>query len=166
MSEARIKQLEARVKELEDAIGVCVPSLLRVLLKELPENAVLDREVTEKVLARVNAAMDYKKLISVVHRGMGSDLMASCGTVHGISGDDQVRLTYVDEQVTCNKCLELIAEEIVSVAPCGSCGNFVIYKTGNHHPWCLHCMYDQFDWSGGYSDITRKEAEEIVKRGY
>lgn len=43
----------------------------------------------------------------LVHAGMGSDLMALCGKMYGISGHDQVRLSYVDEQVTCVDCLRL-----------------------------------------------------------
>lgn len=39
-----------------------------------------------------------------VHSGMGSDLMALCGKVDGISGHDQVMLTYKDDQVTCEDC--------------------------------------------------------------
>lgn len=43
----------------------------------------------------------------LIHAGMGSDLMALCGKMYGISGHDQVRLSYVDEQVTCLDCLRL-----------------------------------------------------------
>lgn len=43
----------------------------------------------------------------LVHAGMGSDLMALCGTMFGCAGHDQVRLSYVDSQVTCVKCLQL-----------------------------------------------------------
>lgn len=43
----------------------------------------------------------------VVHAGMGSDLMALCGKMEGTRGIDQVRLTYVDEQITCVECLQI-----------------------------------------------------------
>lgn len=46
-----------RVKELEEAIGVMAPTSLRVLLQSLPPDADLDREVTWKVLKRLNDAM-------------------------------------------------------------------------------------------------------------
>lgn len=51
-----------RIVELEKAIGVCVPSIIRCYLKTEPGE--LDRDVAEKVLARVNAAMEYGKLFS------------------------------------------------------------------------------------------------------
>ncbi len=53
------QQLSDRVIELERAIGVCVPTCLRVLLKLLPEDATTDREITQKTLDRVNRAMRY-----------------------------------------------------------------------------------------------------------
>lgn len=43
----------------------------------------------------------------VVHAGKGSDLSALCGRMEGMRGLDQVRLTYVDEQITCVKCLQI-----------------------------------------------------------
>lgn len=46
--------------------------------------------------------------MKTIHRGMGSDLMALCGRMEGSAGMDQVRLSYVDEQVTCVKCLQKI----------------------------------------------------------
>ncbi len=43
-----------------------------------------------------------------VHAGMGSDLMALCGKVEGVvSGVDQVTLSYVSDQVTCQDCLRM-----------------------------------------------------------
>jgi hypothetical protein len=49
---------------------------------------------------------------NIVHRGMGSDLMALCGKIEGISGYDQVRLTYIDEQITCVNCLRIRINEL------------------------------------------------------
>lgn len=46
---------EARVRELEDAIGVTVPSILRCFIHMVDG---VDREIAEKTLARVNAAME------------------------------------------------------------------------------------------------------------
>ena len=48
----------------------------------------------------------------LVHRGMGSDLMALCGAMFGTSGHDQVRLSYVDGQVTCVACLRKRIDEL------------------------------------------------------
>lgn len=48
-----------------------------------------------------------EKSDGLIHRGMGSDLMALCGKVLGISGHDQVKLSYVDDQVTCVDCLRM-----------------------------------------------------------
>ena len=50
--------------------------------------------------------------VDTVHRGMGSDLMALCGEMKGISGTDQVKLAYVDEQVTCVECLQKRLSEV------------------------------------------------------
>jgi hypothetical protein len=51
----------------------------------------------------------------IVHRGMGSDLMALCGKMEGISGYDQVRLTYVDDQITCVNCLRIRINELKDI---------------------------------------------------
>ena len=48
----------------------------------------------------------------LIHSGMGSDLMALCGKMFGISGHDQVRLSYVDNQVTCVDCLRIRIKEL------------------------------------------------------
>ena len=48
----------------------------------------------------------------LIHAGMGSDLMGLCGTMFGTNGTDQVKLSYVDEQVTCVKCLRLRCKEL------------------------------------------------------
>jgi hypothetical protein len=50
----------------------------------------------------------------LVHAGMGSDLMALCGTMFGCAGHDQVRLSYIDDQVTCVKCLQLRCRKLSS----------------------------------------------------
>jgi hypothetical protein len=50
--------------------------------------------------------------LKLVHYGMGSDLMAYCGQMEGISGHDQVRLSYVDGQVTCVPCLRKRIQEL------------------------------------------------------
>ncbi len=47
--------LRARVRELEDAIGVCVPTVLRCFIKTAESS--LDRDVATKTLARIDAAM-------------------------------------------------------------------------------------------------------------
>ncbi len=47
-----------------------------------------------------------------IHAGMGSDLMALCGKVGGCAGHDQVRLSYVAEQVTCPDCLKSRCESL------------------------------------------------------
>lgn len=56
--------------------------------------------------------MTYATIAKVIHRGTGSDLMALCGLVEGISGSDQVQLSYCDDQVTCVKCLQLRIKEL------------------------------------------------------
>ncbi len=48
----------------------------------------------------------------VIHRGMGSDLMALCGKVDGTNGHNQVKLSYVDDQVTCIACLHRRIKEL------------------------------------------------------
>jgi hypothetical protein len=53
--------------------------------------------------------------------------------------------------------------DIVSLYRCLSCGRLRLCEKGNFHPWCLPCMYDQFDWSCEYDDITREQAERILK---
>ena len=57
--------------------------------------------------------------------------------------------------------MEKSKDDIVSLYPCCSCGKLVIVEKGNHHPWCLRCMDDEFDWASGHHDITREEAEKI-----
>lgn len=52
--------------------------------------------------------------------------------------------------------------DIVSVYRCSSCGRLRLVEKGNHHPWCLRCMDDQFDWADGHQDITREEAEKLI----
>jgi hypothetical protein len=47
----------------------------------------------------------------LVHAGTGSDLMALCGKMYGISGHDQVRRSYVDDRVTCADCLQVKVRE-------------------------------------------------------
>lgn len=49
------ESLAARVKELENAIGVMVPSILRCYLQVAPED---NPDLVQRVLDRVNAAMD------------------------------------------------------------------------------------------------------------
>lgn len=85
-------------------------------------------------------------------------------------GKDQVFFDkYTPNRLVYSKILEVghertkSPEDLVSMATCGSCGKWVIYEKGNHHPWCLGCMDDQLDWAGGYNDITRAEAERIKK---
>lgn len=51
-----------------------------------------------------------------------------------------------------------------SVYRCLSCGHLVKVEDGNYHPWCLCCMYDQFDWATGYNDITEEEADRIIEK--
>ena len=46
-----------------------------------------------------------KNPLTVIHCGDGSDLTSLCGTMLGTSGQNQVRLSYIDEQVTCVGCL-------------------------------------------------------------
>lgn len=48
----------------------------------------------------------------MIHRGMGSDLMGLCGLVLGCNGSDQVKLSYVDEQVTCVACLQVLLKKL------------------------------------------------------
>ena len=55
---SQIDTLAKQVAKLRKAIGVSVPTCLRVLLTQLPADAEADREIAEKVLSRVNAAMD------------------------------------------------------------------------------------------------------------
>lgn len=52
--------------------------------------------------------------------------------------------------------------ETVNLYRCLSCAKWTVSETGNFHPWCS-CGYDQFDWGGGYENITREEAERIRK---
>jgi hypothetical protein len=54
---------EKRILELERAIGSATQTCLRVLLTLLPTDADVDREFTEKVLARLEAAMTHDKTI-------------------------------------------------------------------------------------------------------
>ena len=56
-----------------------------------------------------------------------------------------------------------MTDDIVSLYRCLCCGKLRIVKKGNHHPWCLLCMCDEFDWCNGYNDIPREEAERIMK---
>lgn len=51
--------------------------------------------------------------------------------------------------------------ELFSACPC-SCGKIVIFKQGNHHPWCS-CGNDQLEWSETLSNVTREEAEKFRK---
>lgn len=48
----------------------------------------------------------------VIHCGWGSDLVALCGKMLGISGHDQVRLSYVADQVTCVDCLRIKVQQL------------------------------------------------------
>jgi hypothetical protein len=48
---------DSRVSELEEAIGFMTPTLLRVLLEILPQDAKIDLESTRAVLDRINKAM-------------------------------------------------------------------------------------------------------------
>jgi hypothetical protein len=50
---------------------------------------------------------------------------------------------------------------MVSLYRCLSCGQYRICEYGNHHPWCLRCMDDQFDWSSGYENMTREASEKL-----
>lgn len=43
----------------------------------------------------------------MIHAGMGSDLMSLCGKMLGISGSDQITLSYIDEAITCVACLQI-----------------------------------------------------------
>lgn len=54
------------------------------------------------------------------------------------------------------------AGELVSVYRCLTCRSREIVEKGNHHPWCLPCMDDRFDWANGVEDITREEAERLI----
>jgi hypothetical protein len=55
--QAAVARLTKQRDTLRRAIGVCVPSCLRVLLTLLPADAEVDRDVVTKTLARVDAAM-------------------------------------------------------------------------------------------------------------
>lgn len=55
-----------------------------------------------------------------------------------------------------------MVDDRVSLYRCYSCGKFRICEKGNHHPWCLTCMDDEFDYAAGIEDITRQEAERIL----
>jgi hypothetical protein len=46
-----------------------------------------------------------------------------------------IRLADVKESGTWYRCL--------------SCSDWVFCATGNHHPWCMMCVNDQFDWNDG-----------------
>jgi hypothetical protein len=61
---------------------------------------------------RYNLIVGFFLKRKIIHAGMGSDLMALCGKMEGISGYDQVKLSYANEQVTCPKCLQLIIKEL------------------------------------------------------
>ncbi len=56
-----------------------------------------------RMLIHAVLAVTGRKL---VHAGNGSDLVAKCGAMRGISGRDQVVLTYNADQVTCPRCKE------------------------------------------------------------
>jgi hypothetical protein len=53
--------------KLRQAIGVMVPTLLRVLLQLLPADAKIDRESTHAVLDRVNKAMEETEHLAEYH---------------------------------------------------------------------------------------------------
>jgi hypothetical protein len=53
--------------------------------------------------------------------------------------------------------------DLVSLYRCTSCGKFRLVEQGNHHPWCISCPWDIFDWSNGYTEITREEAKKIME---
>lgn len=55
------------VRNLRSAIGTMVPSICRVLLKLLPAENEVDRQMTEAVLKRVEAAMDATESYCAVH---------------------------------------------------------------------------------------------------
>lgn len=52
-----IQSMQARINELEAAIGVMVPTIIRAFIELRPPDATVDHEVATKVLARVEAAM-------------------------------------------------------------------------------------------------------------
>lgn len=52
--------------------------------------------------------------------------------------------------------------ELFSVYRCSWCCRLSIVKKGNYHPWC-GCGSDEFDWGDGVNDVTKEEAEKIVK---
>lgn len=52
--------LRARIVELEKAIGVMVPTIIRAFIDGLEPDADVDRKGAEAVLARVTAAMANK----------------------------------------------------------------------------------------------------------
>lgn len=56
----KIGALQARVAELESAIGVMVPTIIRAFLEGLGPDAGVDRTAGEATLARINAAMSKR----------------------------------------------------------------------------------------------------------
>ncbi len=55
------------VRNLRSAIGTMVPSICRVLLRLLPAENEIDRQMTEAVLKRVETAMDATERYCAVH---------------------------------------------------------------------------------------------------
>ena len=54
---ANIEKACNAVDVLREAIGTCVPSIIRCFLKSLPSDAAVDRDVGERTLLRIEAAM-------------------------------------------------------------------------------------------------------------
>jgi hypothetical protein len=40
---------------------------------------------------------------------------------------------------------------------CLSCTGWVFCAEGNHHPWCMVCVNDQFDWCDGRAEKPEDE---------
>lgn len=57
---ATIGRLHARVEELEDALGVMVPTIIQAFLANLAPEAVVDRAGAEATLARIERVMQRR----------------------------------------------------------------------------------------------------------
>lgn len=76
--------------------------LSETILGDLLPAHMLEESPRLTKLARGIIALAEER--DVVHAGT---LMAACGKVMGISGHDQVKLSYRDEQVICLACLRM-----------------------------------------------------------
>lgn len=62
-------------------------------------------------------------------------------------------------------------EKLYRVGVCNSCCDAQLVEKGNHHPWCMRCVYDIFDYPeylNGENDscLTKEEAEQKIKEFY